>query len=79
MQYTGAINYSGTRFKITQFPDGFRLKNSKFLTVTNEYKRQQLIKHQLVTASDVDFTSWLKVFFKQSFFYLTMIICSARS
>ena len=35
------------------------IKNLKILN-SNEYKRQQLIKHQLFTA-DVDIKSWLKV------------------
>ena len=48
----------------------------KNLTILNckEYKRQQLIKHQLFTA-DVDIK---KVLNKQCFFYLTMIIFFAR-
>ena len=39
---------------------------------SNEYKRQQLIKHQHFTA-DIVIKSWLKVLNKQCFFYLTMI------
>ena len=44
---------------------------------SNEYKRQQLIKNQLSTA-DFDIKNWLKVLYKQYFFYVTMIICFAR-
>ena len=55
---------------------GNEIKNSKFLTVMYT-KAKQLIKHQLFTA-DVDIKSWLKVLYKQSLFYLTMIICFAR-
>jgi len=42
---------------------GNEIKNSKILN-SNEYKRQQLIKHQLFTA-DVDIKIWLKVLYKQ--------------
>ena len=38
---------------------GNEIKNLKILN-SNEYKRQQLMKHQLFTA-DVDIKSWLKV------------------
>ena len=38
---------------------GKEIKNLRILN-SNEYKRQQLIKHQLFTA-DVDIKSWLKV------------------
>ena len=50
----------------------------KRLTIfnSNEYKRQQLIKHQLSNA-DFGIKSWLKVLYKQYFFYLTTIICLA--
>ena len=37
----------------------------------------QLIKHQLFTA-EVYIKSWLKVLYKQCFFYPTMVICFAR-
>ena len=51
------------------------INNLKILN-SKEYKRQQLKKHQLFTA-DVD-AGLTKVLNKQSFFYLTMIICFAR-
>ena len=43
----------------------------------NTKDKIQLIKHQLFTA-EVDIKSWLKVLYKQCFFYPTMIICFAR-
>ena len=55
---------------------GDEIRNLKILN-SNEYKRQQLKKHQRFTA-DVD-AGLIKVLNKQCFFYLTaMIICFAR-
>lgn len=48
---------------------------------SNQYKRQQLIKQQLLftqQAADIDIKSWLKALYKQCFSYRTMIICFAR-
>ena len=42
-------------------------KGSRNEIKNNEYKRQQLMKHQLFTA-DVDIKSWFKVLNEQRFF-----------
>ena len=49
-----------TRLYIQKYKgSGNEIKNSKILNI-NEYKRHQLIDHQLFTA-DVNIKSWLKV------------------
>ena len=64
-----------TKLYIQKFTRGLEKRLRIFNS--NEYERQQLMKHQLVTA-DFDIKSWLKVLYKQYFFYLTKIICFAR-